>query len=302
MKFLLSAMLIFSAFSVQEVQANDEEFKPSLEVCESGRKLRAAAKKAGISTRRARAICEAYELKLLEQSGKSDTDLDPGEDDDLDKLLESIGLKRNFYVTDLRRRFTLALTPGALDDEPSIPGLLGATDTWGCLAHEPWKETGGLTGSVDKNIVGISFKNIGFFNIDNSGFEYGLIEGKELIGSDQDNRKARAVRYSYYCEKGKPEDCNQDNYDTRVLYVEETVQGKGILGYLADYVDGFGIDPEEAAMQFLRNKAGQALNRVTYNECKDFRLFTGCEMVTKYYECYEDSSIMFSQFFGFNIN
>ncbi len=285
MKILLSSLLILGSLS--SFANADEEFVPTLEVCSSSSKLRRAARKAGISKRRAQALCEAYELKLIEQGDKADTGLSPQEDDDLDKLLEAIGLKRNFYVTDLRRRFTLALTPGTLDDEPSTPELLSGVETWGCLVHEPYKGVGGLTGSVDKNVVGISFKNIGFYTTDNSGYEYGLIQGKELIGSDQDNLKVRAVRYNYYCTRN-PEDCNRDNAESTVLYVEETIQGKGIIGYVTDYIDGFGIDPNEAALQFLRAKAGQALNRVTYNECKDFRLFTGCEMVTKYYECYDN--------------
>lgn len=292
-------MLLFG--SLAGFAADREEFVPTIEVCDSNKKMKRAARKYKISRRTVRAMCEAYKLKLMENANKTDTDLDPGEEDDLDALLEAIGLKRNFYVTDLRRRFTLALTPGVLEDEPSIPGLLRSVDTWGCLAHEPWKGEGGLTGSVDKNVVGIQFSNIGFYNSDNSGYEYGLIDGKELIGSDQDNLKARAIRYAYYCEKN-PNDCNQENYDSRVLYVEETIQGKGILGYVGDYVNGFGIDANEAALQFLRNKAGQALNRVTFNECKDFRLFTGCELVTKYYECYEDSALLFNQLYGLNLN
>lgn len=82
------------------------------------------------------AIYEAYEHKLLEQGDKTDTGLKTQENDDLDKLLEAIGLKRNFYVIDLRKRFTLALTSGAVN-------------IWGCLVHEPWKDFGNLTGSVD---------------------------------------------------------------------------------------------------------------------------------------------------------
>lgn len=280
MKLLLSFILIMSSFTVL---ADASDFVPSHEVCEKeGRRFRRIARRANVGVREARRICDRYYEALINANANGDlTTLDPGEEDDLEALLDSLGLRRNFYVQALRERFVLAMTPGVLEEEPSKQELLKAQDTWACLSHEPF-ERGNLSGSTETKVVGISFSGIGEYIRDNSGFEYAVINQEELISSDMEQDKVRAVRYEYYCERNG--ECNQENYDQRVLIVEETVRRQGLIGYIVDLIDGFGINQDEAVQTFLRANAVRALNRVTDNTCG----WSSCELVTKYYECYED--------------
>ncbi len=294
MKLLLLTLiaLSFSAF------AGIDDFEPSIKTCNNTGKLKKAAKKADISKLAAQKICRVY-LKDLADTA-TDTKINGTTDDkDIDDLLEALGLKRNVYALDLRIRFTQALSPSITEGAETAREVLQAVDTWPCIIHQPFNGSD-LSGSAKNETTGIAFSVLANLIQDDSGYKYGYRNNVELAGADRNNENIRSIRYEYFCEKEGNENCTVENYDQRVLYIEETLQGPGLITYISNYLSGGGIDAEEAVMQLLRNKAVPALNNITNNQCSDFRLFTGCEMVVNYYECFEDVNTFF-QHQGFKI-
>ncbi|MCY4643345.1 MAG: hypothetical protein OXB88_01880 [Bacteriovoracales bacterium] len=167
---------------------------------------------------------------------------------------------------------------------------------WYCISRRPYP-TNQMTGGKQAGVTTLLFTLLGHDASDSDGFVYSMVNGYEFAGTDSAEHILRSVRVEFACEKESSANCNQFNYDYRILIIEESIRTRNaLLAYLLDkFVPGVKSG-ENHLVKFLKSKSGWALTDYfgrSEKNCYGKKFFKGCEISVNYLQCWEDSSPVF---------
>ena len=220
----------------------------------------------------------------------------------MDQILEQLHIRRNPYVTDLRMRFARSLRLGVDKRAPYPHQILELTEgyPWVCIPNRPFSgpNLSGSLGDSERKIINFS-NPIGPRIEDSDKFVYSYNNGLEFVGSARDNYILRSIRLEYFCLEGNPSHCTEENYDQKILLIEESVKTKDLISRVFDWVSNLRPDAKEVLYSYLASKGGRAqTNYLFENEkgCEGTQLLMGCEVAVKYFECAADTLHLTEEF------
>ena len=216
----------------------------------------------------------------------------------VDQILEEFDIQRNPYLTDLRMRFARSLRPGIDQQAPYPHKLLGTVEgyPWICIPNEPFSGpalSGSRSGSERKVI---SFSSpIGPRIEDDDQFVYGYNNGLELVGSDKDGHFLRSIRLEYFCLEEGRADCNENNYDQKILLIEESVKSNGLISRAFDWGTDLRTDAREVLHTYLEARGARAQSNYFLEDGRDCgggsQLRGDCEIAVRYFECAAETTL-----------
>ena len=285
----------------KRIEAFTATIRQDFSICSNLKKQNVTAKAHQISTLTANTICTKMRRNILQNLGPA---ADPTFGDEaflgniLDEILRSTDIRRNVYVTGLRRRFARSYKPGIEYDAPSPATLLDRDEGWICRVHKPFTDGpgGNVTGSP-MNLSTLRFTIMNHLIEDDNGFLYDTANGMELAATGLNGEIVRSIRLEYYCQDADFRDCNEENANSRTLIIEEAIRVKSLVmrffGHLFDNVPMVRSELENTLHSYLAARAGRSMNDyLTENRehCTGEEFFRGCETAVNYLECFDDHS------------
>ena len=267
-------------------------------LCSSYEALKDTAERYSVPYKRAIDTCSHYQRQILLASDSPNSSLREFEflGNQVDQILEKFYIRRNPYVTDLRMRFARSLRPGIDEEAPHPHQVLGIEEgyPWICIPNEPFSgpSLSGSSSRSERKMISFS-SPMGPRIEDDDKFVYSYNNGLELVGSDRDNYTLRSIRLEYFCLERDSAHCTKENYDQKILLIEESVKTKGLISRALDWITNLHPDTQEVLYTYLAAKGGRAQSNYPLEDekdCNGTQLLMGCEIAVRYFECAADTA------------
>ena len=273
-----------------------------------GRELDRAAGRLGIPHTLAIRICDQLQKQALDEVERLGAQsVGPGAYSDesliwwqvVEQIFKTHKIKRNPYISGLRKRFKRADKPGITPSAPLPHELFNPnvnSGIWFCHAYEPFSGAS-ISGNDGSIFQTLQFDVNAYRTTDDSGYTYDYQNGMEFAGrSGGSDEVLRNIRLEYFCDKqydsaGTRITCTEENSSSRQLLIEESQSVNNFWNLFKNLfvVGSLSVNDDEAIQGFLASKASRSLgDYITGNKTKCSSLIVDCEVASRYLECTEN--------------
>ena len=273
-----------------------------------GKGLDKAAGLFGIPHTLAVRLCDQLQKQALdkvESLGAQSVGSDAYSDESLiwwqvvEQIFRTHKIKRNPYISGLRKRFKRAEKPGITPSAPLPHELFNPnvnSGIWFCHIYEPFSGAS-ISGNDSKVFQTLQFDVNAYRTVDDGGYTYDYQNGMEFSGrSSGSDEVLRNIRLEYFCDKqyddaGARITCTEENSSSRQLLIEESQSVNNFWNVFKNLfvIGDLSVSDDEAIQNFLASQASRSLgDYITENKAKCSSLILDCEVASRYLECTEN--------------
>ena len=217
----------------------------------------------------------------------------------VEQIFRANKIRRNPYISGLRKRFQRAEKPGITPTAPAPHELFNPDvngGVWFCHIYEPFSGTS-LSRNDSSIFQAIQFSVSAYRTQDDGGYTYDYQNGMEFSGSSGGSDEVlRSIRLEYFCDKqyddaGNRITCAEENSSSRQLLIEESQSINNFWNLFKNLfvVGDLSVSNDEAIQTFLASKASRSLgDYIQENKAKCSSYIQDCEVASRYLECTEN--------------